>query len=275
MKIAYFITLHHKLNQFRWLWQAIYSRDDVYCIHVDAKAPQSFHAEVREYIGNRPNVIYLPSRSIAWSGWSMVSAELGAMNLMLGFSNNWRYWINLSGQDYPIKPMAVIRQSLMQSGLNFIRVWSFDRVAREEPNDPHLRRQAFIEFRGKIRNLRVPVPLPTELRYKGSTWHMLTREFVACVQTAAIANIAARRIRFLFCPDEIFFQAVIMNSPFRDARADDCGRFVLWPGPKILREENAEELTASPDCLFARKFDEVVDRAILQRLAHTGGYSTP
>lgn len=262
------------MYQFRWLWKAIYSCNDVYCIHIDAKAPQPFHIEVREYVGSRPNVVYLESRSITWGGWSQVVAELDAMKLVLDLFDEWSYWINLSGQDYPIKPLAVIKESLVKSGLNFIRVWTFDRVAIEEPYDPHLRQHAHIELGKRIRNFHVPVPLPTKLRYKGSNWHMLTREFVVWLQAAAVTNTAARRIRFLRSPDEIFFQALIMNSPFMALRADDSGRFVRWPGPKILKEEDAKEIAASSD-FFARKFDEAVNGTILQHLARAGAYDTP
>lgn len=273
MKLAYFILVHHKASQFGWLWQAVYSPDDVFCIHVDAKASETFNTQIIDLVGRLPNVIFLPRRSIAWSGWSMVEAELAAMRALSTRAYAWDYWINLSGQDYPLKSRAEIRNRLDAAQDSFIGVRSFDDVAAVEPQDPHLQMQAYIEFRGKIRKLPVKVPLPEQYRYKGSTWHMLRREFVEWVLGSDLSRHASRSVRFQFCPDEIFFQALIMNSPFREARTD-CSRFVVWPGPKILDQSDEPAILQSDD-LFGRKFDANVDAAILHRLAAHGGYAVP
>ena len=277
MRTAYFIALHHKPNQFRWLFEAIYNPEDVFCIHVDHKSTSAFTAEIRAYIGTRPNVAFLKSRPVIWGGWSQVAVELEAIQQLLGMSSDWKYYINLSGQDYPLRSMAQIKQSLQCAWPNnFIRVWDFEKVRSLEPNDPHLVRRLAFEAFGRLIQTKVPLPFPRSLniKYKGSNWHMLTREFCGWATTHPVADKIASYARKVVSSDEVFFQALIMNGPFKDRRMPDSGRFVIWPGPKILRTEDYPKMLAT-DCMFARKFDEATDREVLMQLAKHGGHPVP
>ena len=276
MKIAYFILVHHKAAQFHWLWRAIYSKMDTYCIHVDAKSPETFQSEVRAIVGDCGNVHWLSRRSIAWSGWSMVKAELDAMRLMLAEGGDWQRWVNLSGQDYPIKSMREIRDALATSTLNHIRCWPLTKIAAEEPNDLHLERRICLEYGGRIHytRLRMPFPSTLDLEWKGSTWHTFNRSFCEWVVASPLTKRVARTLRFTFCPDETFFQGLIMNSPFVETVDQEYWRFVLWPGPKVLRVEHLLDIKKSP-CLFARKFDHTIDSSILHQLASAGDHAAP
>lgn len=275
MKIAYFIMLHHKISQFRWLFEAIYSEDDVYCLHVDRKSGEEFYKQVQRYVGARPNVAYLRPRSVAWGGWSLVATELEAIERMLKDGSDWKYFVNLSGQDYPIKPVALIKQQLQSEWpRNFIRAWPFSKIQELEPNDPHLTRRVGFEVFGRLVQTRVRLPFPREIniKFKGSQWHMLTRDFCKWLVADALTKRVTRHFRYTVVPDEVFFQAVIMNSPFKDLRTEDYSPYVIWPGPKTLKIEDYRGISRSKS-LFARKFDEAVDCEILKRLAGDCGYN--
>jgi hypothetical protein len=277
MKTAYFIALHHKINQFRWLFEAIYSEDDVYCIHVDRKSDNKFYEEVKNYVGSRANVTFLQPKLMTWGGWSQVAIELDAIRVMLKADSDWKYFINLSGQDYPIKPIALIKEKLQNEWpRNFIRAWTFATIKELEPNDPHLTRIFAFEAFGRLVRTRIKLPFPRsmDIKFKGSNWHMLTRDFCQWLADDPLTKRVARQVQYIVSPDEVFFQALIMNSPFKDLRTEDSYRFVIWPGPKTLRSEDYENILLS-NCLFARKFDETVDREILSRLASDLGYSVP
>ncbi|BCS54647.1 glycosyl transferase [Geobacter sp. SVR] len=276
MKTAYFIIVHHKLNQFRWLFEAIYSGEDLFCIHADRKSGPEFQEQLRRMIGPRPNVIFLPPRRVIWGGWRLVAVELEAIRHLLAADADWKYYINLSGQDYPIKPLPTIKEILRAAWpRNFIRSWPFSAIRELEPDDPHLPRQLAFEAFGRLvrTRYRLPFPRSLDIRFKGSNWHMLTREFCCWLLEDPLSRRVARMVRYTFIPDEIFFQAVIMNSPFREMRTD-FRRFVIWPGPKILGLEDYPRLLES-DCLFGRKFDENHDRRVLQHLADDCGYRPP
>lgn len=70
------------------------------------------------------------------------------------------------------------------------------------------------------------------------------------------------------CPDESFFQTLLMNSPYKD----NCGdylHYVDWgegeSRPRTLTIDDFEKLIVS-DKLMARKFDIEVDREIIEKL---------
>jgi hypothetical protein len=278
MIVAYFIMLHHKLEQFRWLFEAIYSSEDLFLIHIDRTSPLAFHRAVEAYIGDRSNVEFLPAHRVAWGGWSLVVPGLRAIDFFLRCSRYWSYYINLSGQDYPIKPRGAIRDTLKESWpRNFVGVGRFADIRISEPDDPHLERRLTFDLFGRRRletPFRLPAPTAINMDYKGPAWHILDRDFCRWMMNAPVRRAVERYLRWTLLPEEVFFQAMIMNSPFADTRIDHCGHEVIWPGPKVLDSGDYDHLMRSP-ALFARKFDEAKDPNILRRLAKSGGYAVP
>ena len=121
-------------------------------------------------------------------------------------------------------------------------------------------------------------PKMVDFDYKGSAWFMLTRDFCEWLLSHQIANRIARRAKYIWNPDEVFFQTLVMNSPYRNSLVEHYGREIIWPGgsasPKTLCMEDYGRLSSSP-ALFARKFDESVDRRVLVSLARDHGYQVP
>jgi hypothetical protein len=281
MKIAYLIMLHNNFPQVRWIVDAIYNNEDILIIHVDKKADQSFSQHVAAYLGNRPNVKYLPRRHVNRFAWSMVEIELRAIKALLSLKDEWKYFINLSGEDYPIKSICSIKTKLRAAWpKNFVDVISFDAMTKLNPQDHHLaRRLAFEMFGTVIRTpLRLPFPKRVDIKYKGSQWFMLSRDFCEWLVSSRVTSQIEKLIKYTWTPDELFFQALIMNSPYRNSLAEHYGREIIWSGntasPKTLCMEDYERLSASPG-LFARKFDESVDRQILLCLARDYGHKVP
>jgi hypothetical protein len=275
VKLAYFVSLHHKPAQFRWLFDAIYSDSDLFCIHIDAKAPPDLVRAIQTHVGVRPNVTFLPRRRVNWGGWSQVRVELDAIRHLVG-RGSWHYYVNLSGQDYPLQSRHRIRERLREAWpRNFIRVWPFSLVRRLQPDDPHLRRDLCIELGSRVFRTRLRLPFPTKIDVaaKGAQWHCLTREFCCWLLETPLRAQVARHVRFTLVPDELFFQAMIVNGPFRETRCD-YAREIVWPGPKVLGMEDYERLSRS-DALFGRKFDEAHDGEVLLRLAARNGYRAP
>jgi hypothetical protein len=83
-------------------------------------------------------------------------------------------------------------------------------------------------------------------------------------------------------PDEMFFQSIVMNSPFRDRVAPDDLRYIDWradsDSPAVLTSADFDRLMESGK-LFARKFDPTLDREVLDRIdvlpSDRGGAVTP
>ncbi|XP_009989519.1 PREDICTED: N-acetyllactosaminide beta-1,6-N-acetylglucosaminyl-transferase, isoform A-like, partial [Tauraco erythrolophus] len=102
--VAYVVTLHKEFETFERLFRAVYTPQNVYCVHVDAKAPAAFRQAVRRLVGCFPNA-FLASRveRVVYGGISRLRADLHCMRDLLASAVPWRYLLNACGQDFPLK----------------------------------------------------------------------------------------------------------------------------------------------------------------------------
>ena len=277
MTIAYFISIYKMPGQFAWLWHALYNEQDCFVLHVDRNADAETRSAIERTVGTQDNVRFLPSISTAWGGWSLCQIELDAIRLACGWRSDWSFFINLSAQDYPIKPLSEIRSFLARhEGTSFVTVRP---LAAERW---HIRRRPYvltIERKGAAIRLPIPMLLPARPspRWFGSGWHILARGFCDWIARSEMTEKLRRRLRRTNVPTEIFIQQLLMDSPFRDRRIDDDKRFAIFeggPNHAQLTMRHFEGIRASP-ALFARKFDETADVEILHRLAQLTGSRVP
>lgn len=70
------------------------------------------------------------------------------------------------------------------------------------------------------------------------------------------------------CPDECFFQTLVMNSPY-SKNVKPCLHYVQWEkaksSPKILTTHDFNNMIQSGK-MMGRKFDIEIDKAIMQEL---------
>lgn len=266
--IAYFLLVHRFPDQFKRMFRAIYDPANVYAIHVDKRAGKAFRENIADFLAPYQNVDLIPSRKAAWGGYSLVDAELRGMKRLLVMSPHWTHFINLSGQDFPLKSQSYIRDFLSaHPGRQFIRTLD-QRVVRPETVDRVAYR--FVEAFGRVFRTRIRRRFLKKARpYIGTQWKAVTRAFCAF----AVHDPSARRFkRFYaqsFIPDEGFFQTLMMNTSGHGIIVDDDLRTVDWIPhnivnlkPRIFDSADALRLTFSPD-LFARKFDASKDSRIL------------
>lgn len=280
MKNAYFITVHHKPKQFEWLMEAIYNKDDYFLVHIDLKSfllikkhRRGLYGRVREVLRDKPNVVLMRPRFLNWGGWTLSQVALDAIAIMLKKAEDWQYFINLSGQCYPIKPMSHIRDFLGDAGAkgtNFLETQHFSTLG---PDDWHTERRPMLEL--PVRAIKLPwhrnPPTTFQVDWKGSQWCMLTRGFCEWAVTDDLTRKVKGYLKYTMLSDELLFQTLLMNGPFRETRAEHYGREILWPGPKVMGMEDRETLTNSK-ALFSRKFDEAKDARILECLADLNGF---
>nr|KAG5699100.1 hypothetical protein BaRGS_017783 [Batillaria attramentaria] len=101
--IAYSILVYKDAEQVLDLLSAIYRPQNVYCIHVDAKAKRSYRQAITAIADCFPNV-FLSSRSVdvQWGKFSVLEPELVCMQDLWNYTH-WKYFINLTGQEFPLK----------------------------------------------------------------------------------------------------------------------------------------------------------------------------
>ncbi|XP_042793858.1 N-acetyllactosaminide beta-1,6-N-acetylglucosaminyl-transferase isoform X3 [Panthera leo] len=111
--LAYTVTIHKDFGTFERLFRAIYMPQNVYCVHVDEKATDTFKNAVKQLLNCFPNA-FLASKMepVVYGGISRLQADLNCIKDLAASEVPWRYAINMCGQDFPLKTNKEIVQYL-------------------------------------------------------------------------------------------------------------------------------------------------------------------
>ncbi|KRE04308.1 glycosyl transferase [Bosea sp. Root381] len=269
--IAYLVLVHRYSAQFKRMFKSIYDPKNHYLIHIDKNSGPELENNIRHFLSYFSNSAVLEGRRALWGGYSLVDAELRGIAQLLEMGANWEFFINLSGQDYPLKSQEEIATFLKRNrGKEFIKVLD-QRKARPETMQRVGR--YVVEFEKRI--VRTPFPhsfMSGVSPYIGNQWMIVSRRFCEFVSHDPQAKRYKAFYRNTFIPDEGFFQTVMMNTAGHGEIVNDDLRMIDWVPdgdiklrPRTFTAEDATELLASP-CLFARKFDSTVDDEILDMI---------
>ena len=101
--LAFSIVLYKDVAQFEKLLRAIYRPHNYYSIHVDAKADPSIHRAVKLISQCLDHVVVITRPvAVTWGRFTVLEADLLCMRELLKHGH-WKYFINLTGQEYPLK----------------------------------------------------------------------------------------------------------------------------------------------------------------------------
>jgi hypothetical protein len=102
--LAFSVMLFKDVQPFERLLRAIYRPQNVYCVHVDKKSPASVHAAVHVITRCFENVFVSHEMfDVEWGKFSLLEPELSCMKELLERNKKWKYLINLTGQEFPLK----------------------------------------------------------------------------------------------------------------------------------------------------------------------------
>lgn len=290
--IAYFILVHRYPNQFKKLFSAIYDPKNVYLIHMDKKADKDVYAKIEYFLDDYANAHILKSQNVVWGGYSMVDVELKGIKKLLQLGKKWEYFINLSGQDFPLKSQAHIKHFLTANkGSSFVKI---NNQREERPNTLNRIKNYFTEtktgFTGKPFKREF---LPNVIPYIGGQWKILSRECCEFITKNPKVAKFRKYYKNTLIPDEGFFQTVLMNTKFTGNIINDDKRAIIWI-PDFRTKNQAKKMSVvttaaliasgkiklrpktfmatdlpylvKSEALFARKFDETEDASVLDAL---------
>lgn len=269
--IAYFILVHRYPAQFKRLFKAIYAPGNTYVVHVDKSSGPELATSIADFLAPYQGAAILDPKDALWGGYSLVDAELRGMALLLAMDDRWTHYINLSGQDFPLKSQSYIQQFFAANpGKQFIRAVD---QRKERPATMNRISHLFLEAHGRMTETGTVQPyLAGDTPYIGTQWKAVTRSFCEFVCHDPSTERFNAFYRTSFIADEGFFQTVMMNSGDHGTVMNDDLRMIDWipDGDIKLRPRNYDvddivALKRSPD-LFARKFDAEENTAILSLL---------
>lgn len=220
--------------------------------------------------------------------------QIAAMQRALDLSSQWSHFINLTGQDFPIKSREEILRKLSPlHGTSFVS-W-FDPLASPLWKNARARLDRYhLAYPWLARLLQLPgvgrrvrhlfgwdnqlpyVPFyrrkwPAFFRYYGGAHHViLNRETCAYMNADARAHRIRRWLRHAGIADEIIFQTVLLNSPLAPTLVNEHFREIVFPAsdsphPMTLTEKDLPRLFASR-AFFARKFEPVKSDGVVDAL---------
>ena len=275
MKLAHIILTHANPSQVLRLVDRLDDGGSDFFIHVDGKTDIATFQEKL----TRPNVHFVKKRQkVYWAGYSIVEATLMAFEEVLGSGSRYDYINLLSGQDYPIVSTSWIHEFLAaRPGRAFMHALQVEHEWQEAI--PRIKKYHLVNFhfRGrflveKLINTLLPArKMPNGLIAVGrSQWFTITPECAQYIVDYLHANPnVVRFFKLSWAPDEMIFQTILFNSPFRDCIVNDNLLYVDWSekkaSPKLLTIRDAIDITSSGK-LFARKFDNRQDGEILDYL---------
>lgn len=226
--------------------------------------------------------------SVSWGDCSQIQAEMSLFEEAA--KGKYDYFHLLSGVDLPIKPMKEIGDFFDQHP-NMV----FMDCVPEEPshlnriryctNYYHFMEAGTLPFGSKVLSHigRFLVAVQKSLgisrcdkdgfkMYKGDNWVSLSRD--AAEYLLSRKDFIFKRFSYCCCPDEIYKQTVLMNSPFRNSVYQPENpnqrarlRLIDWDRghPYVWTMADKEEILASGN-FFARKFSTKKDEAIVDFL---------
>ncbi|KAK7088822.1 hypothetical protein V1264_022690 [Littorina saxatilis] len=120
--IAYSIMMYTGVEQTERMLRAIYRPHNYHCIHVDRKSPEEIMAAMRTIAGCLPNVFVASKlNAVYWATWSSLEALIFCMQDLMAVSGAWKYYINLTGQEFPLKTnLQLVRILKALNGSNIV-----------------------------------------------------------------------------------------------------------------------------------------------------------
>ena len=294
MRHAYLIIAHNEYPVLKALLEMLDDDRNTLFLHIDHRA-QPLYEKIKTLRTQKADLKILSNRiSVYWGDISQVEVEYLLLETALQ-QGTFDYYHLLSGVDLPLKSQQQIHQFFDEhQGKEFVSFWNSP--AHQKDLD---RKVSYRYYLTKYRrpgekwhalatpffNLLLIIQKVFGIRrnkeiefQKGSQWFSITHAFAQYLIQQK--KWALKRFRYTLCPDEIFVQTVLWNSPFKEKiynLQDELKgnmRLIDWKRghPYVWKNEDLNELLHSP-MLFARKFTSQqldVIEGILQENTHKG-----
>lgn len=277
MKQAILVQCHKNPKQVNLLLDALDDPNlDIY-VHIDKKSNIGSEIKTGKQIHILPDEYRV---DVGWAVFSQVEATLNLMRYAAAWGEYGHYLL-CSGQDYPLVKASELSDFLNKNAdFNFVQIWASKKGGgytnnydkRTEIYYPYsvlgntlpkrIAKRALVELTGGY-NRTWPIFRRKQLEnvdfYFGSQWVCISGEMEKWVEEY-IKNHQEfiEFYRHTNCPDESFFQTLLMNSPYKDRRQDYL-HYIDWSSggnsPKNLDVSDIDRMMKSGK-LMARKFED-------------------
>lgn len=285
MNQAILITAYKNINH---LSEIINHFDDNFSfyIHIDKKSTISEND--LQSLKNQNKRVFISRDFVTnWGGVNHLKCSLLLMNEALK-DKNIDYLHLISGHDFPLKSSAYFNTFLNENkGKQFLeffslptKIWAnggLDRLQYYNLYDSINAKGKYgwlihklIAYQKKL-GIKRNLNFENQQLHGGSTWWTLSKDCCSYISDFLKQNpLYLKRFNYTFCAEELFFQTVILNSPFKEQAVNDNLRHIVWEFkngnvPANLDETDFSDLKKSAH-LFARRFEYPVSEGVLKML---------
>ncbi|XP_053557379.1 beta-1,3-galactosyl-O-glycosyl-glycoprotein beta-1,6-N-acetylglucosaminyltransferase 4 [Bombina bombina] len=208
--IAYSIVVHKDAINIERLFYTIYSPWNVYCIHYDEKSSPVFKAVMTNLAKCFSNV-FIASKieRVTYAHISRLKADLNCLSDLLKSTVQWKYVINLCGQDMPLKSNFELVSELKKlNGKNMLESSRPSNLKKDRYIYHHEIQDAshieYMQMPAKTSILKDPPPHKLEI-FVGSAYFVLSRQFINYILDSQLVIGFLDWSKDTFSPDEHFW----------------------------------------------------------------------
>jgi hypothetical protein len=281
--IAYLITAYKEPEQVARLLTSILTDSDAALVHFDrivkAEKFQSWKRVIEQKCSGK-NVKVVSESRCKYGSFGQIDVLISALKY---FEDNfdYDYFIDFTGDSYPLRTPEVIKKALGGQDCSFIeffklpyKEWYMGGLNRLNNRYYFIPRPSYpYVWQFSLPRLRKSLPCGLE-PYGGHGGLCLRRSHARYVtefveKKPQVVSFFKR----VYAPDELFFETILLNSPFKSEIYNGSLLYVDFSEgtihPKVLTKEDFGKLKASGK-FFARKFDvntgnymlDLIDREI-------------
>lgn len=226
--------------------------------------------------------IVIKKFKVYWGGWEHLYAFWALLNIAQ--KNGYDYYHLITGQDYFSTPPETFDDVLGKEGYNYIETFPIPRQGWWEGGEQIFQYRTLASYcdirskRARWFNIKltqaqkffkIQRPLPNMPLYSGIVYSSMHRDFVTWMLGDSFTKKFLKSLKNTTLAEEVFFQTVIMNSPYKDKCAKKNLRYMDWisnaPDLKVLDEEDFPHIIHA-GALFCRKIDRQISRNLLKHL---------
>lgn len=289
--LAFTIKMHSSADQGEQLLRNIYRPHNVYCIYVDRKTIKQIFNIMQQLGRCFDNVFVVEGRKrVTYASIDLVHAELECMKILMRSNVKWKYYINLTGQEFPLKTnLEIVKILKTLNAANDVESYEFPAVLQ------YRFKYKYTRYKNKMVKTNIthpPFRYPINIR-KGSAYAMLTYDFVNFILNDHISKTFIEWLADTYSPEETLFATLnslpwapggydIMTSEdnntflsraikWQTKRVDCGGRWVR--GICVYGPSDLPWLVRQPQ-IIANKFDIQIDTTSVDCLEEIIRYRT-
>lgn len=203
--IAFSILMYKHVSQVERLLRALYSPSNFYCFHIDSKASVLIHDAMHAIASCFRNIYIVPNPiSVHWGDITLIEAERLCIRHLVRRSKKWRYFINLTGEEFPL-----------WSNRHLVRILKAYNGTNDLHYSPDLRKDRYqsVWINGKRHGKKEPPPRELKM-VRGEIHVIATRGFAELVVDPKNKLVARFHnwARNILIPDEFYYTVLHFNE---------------------------------------------------------------